>query len=77
VLRIEALLQLSHPLDVCESEPPRLVFLKTGSLGFVFGQVEALGTSDPEALDETLVPQDRALDAAAVPLNTKSGQIRD
>lgn len=65
MLRVEALLQIGHPLDMRESDALGHVFLEAGGFRRVMiGEAKAPRIVDPEAPDETSIPHEEASDAS-------------
>lgn len=61
MLRVEALLQIGHPLDMRESDALGHVFLEAGGFRRVMiGEAKAPRIVDPEAPDETSIPHEEA-----------------
>jgi hypothetical protein len=67
VLRVEALLQIGHPLDMRESDALGHVFLEAGGFRRVMiGEAKAPRIVDPEAPDETSISHEEGFGRVAV-----------
>jgi hypothetical protein len=74
VLRVEALLEVGHPLGVCEHDPLRRVSLKTDGFGWIIvGQIEAHWIIYPEGLNEVPVPQNQPFDGPPATVRAAPG----